>query len=221
MRLSLLLIAMASATTLAAPVTFVKVYTDAAEVLQWSDVSGQLTGTRQLVYREGNPPVFKTQNATFTGTRSGNTISLKFTSSFLGYTDTRILLGTLAGNNLTLAQPSSGGGISSVMYTKSSSEAYNQAVQRLYTQVLTERTALAQAEQKRAAQQAKINAQTRIISDADQAGHRAIENAQSLASDLTDSAKDLQSTAQGFLKDLERLQKDQKNSSGMQRTQRI
>ncbi|GGR17472.1 hypothetical protein [Deinococcus ruber] len=193
----------------AAPVTFVKVYSDGVELLQWTGTQTTLIGTWQLVYTTGTPPTLHVQNDTFSGTRTGATVSLKFTHSLLGSTETQIWNGTLQGTTLTLNRPLSQGGLASIVFQKSSPDAYNAAVAQLRTAVQRQQDQAQAAAQTQAQQQTQIDAQTRAVRDINNHAADALQRTQDVLSTLRDDQRDLTQAARAFPKDLASLQHDQ------------
>ncbi|MBB5235938.1 hypothetical protein [Deinococcus budaensis] len=208
MRVLSLLLVLGSAT--AAPVTFTKTYNNAVEVLQWTDNQGALSGTYQQVLRtDSRPPTLKTTNATFTGTRTGSTVTLRFSQSFLGFTDIRIWTGTLSGDTLKLTWPLAAGGLNTVVYTRSSANSYNAAVTRLSREVDAARSGFAQQQEQERAERAAVQAQTQAVEAADRAARRALEDAATLTGELQDGTRDLEAAVELLEKDLASLRKDQ------------
>lgn len=201
--LSLLL----SSVALAAPVTFVKTYSDGAEVVQWVEQGGQLSGTWQIVYLSGQPASLKSSNQTFTGTRSGNTVNLKLTTTLLGSIDTKIWSGTLAGQTLTLNRPAQTG-ISQTVFTKSSVEAYNKAVAQLSTVGQQQQQAAREQAQAAAAQQARIQEQNRMVNQVNSAASEALSQAGNLLADLQGDVTEIEDVIRLYQQNLDELRQD-------------
>ncbi|GGB70626.1 hypothetical protein [Deinococcus soli (ex Cha et al. 2016)] len=206
--LSLLLLLGSSA--LAAPVVFVKTYVDGAELLQWTEgPGGQLSGTYQLVAITEQGTRLSTQNAAFTGIRQGGAVSVKFTQTVLGTSSTILWTGTLAAQTLTLNRPQSAG-IAFVTFTKGSLAAYNSAVARFQVQVQRQHKAAQQAVQERAAQQAKVEAQTRAVRETNADAAAALSTAAQLRHDVQDDLRALSDVSALFRNDLASLETDQR-----------
>lgn len=196
-----------SGPTLAAPAVFVKTYADAAEVVQWVEQAGQLTGTWQIVSLSGQPATLKSNNQTFTGTRTGSNVSLKFTTTILGSIDTKVWSGTLAGPNLTLNRPAQTG-ITQTVFTKSSVEAYNKAVAQLTAIAQKQQQAARAQAQAAAAQQARIDEQNRAVNEVNRAASQALNRAMSLLADFKTDVTDLADVTRLYQENLADLRRD-------------
>ncbi|PNY79205.1 hypothetical protein, partial [Deinococcus koreensis] len=173
-----------SPSALAAPVAHVKLYSNGTEIVQWTDTNGRLSGTYQVVLAGETLQKIASRNATFSGTRQGSTVTLWFSTTVFGSTDTAVWTGTLAGSNLTLNRPLSTG-IERVTLTKSTVEAYNAAVAEL---------------------QAQVDAQTSAVREINAAAAELLRRAQTVWRELTQRAvRDLQSAAALFEQDLAAL----------------
>lgn len=188
----------------AAPVTFVKLYSDGAEIIQWVEQDGQLSGSTQFAYLQGEPPVLKVNGQAFTGVRQGNAVSLNFSSSFLGITDTQVWTGTLAGNALKLNRPVQGGGIGEVVLSSTNVSTYNSALEKLKTYAAGQQ----QVAQAAAADRAEVERQTRNISDADNRARRALSDASYLLSSLESHPKELKDAGKLFEDGLKEFSED-------------
>lgn len=176
MRTLMVLLALGSAA--AAPATFVKTYSNATQVLQWTEVDGRLTGTFQQVFRTAaTPPTLKVTTLPFIGTRRGNTFTFQFTQSALGFTDTKNWTGTLSGSTLSVTVPSERGGLTTTAYTRSSADAYNAAVKTLTAQVTAARTLFEQQDAQRRADAAAVQAQTTAVTRLNSAAADALYDA--------------------------------------------
>lgn len=176
MRTLVVFLALGSAA--AAPATFVKTYSNATHVLQWTEADGQLTGTFQQVYRTAaNPPELKVTTLPFTGTRRSTTFTFQFNQSVLGFTDTRNWTGTLSGTTLTVTVSAGQGGLTTMAYTRSSTDAYNAAVKNLTAQVTAARTLFQQQDTQRRADASALQAQTTAVTQLNRAATQALEDA--------------------------------------------
>lgn len=205
------LLLLTSGSALAAPQVFFKQYADGVELFQWNEgAGGQLTGTYQLVYANAAFTQLTTYNEAFTGTRKGGALSLKFTRSFLGISDTTVWTGTLNGATLTLNRPRASGaaGFDSTAFSKSTLTAYNQAVTQLTAQAQAKRLAAQQEAQRQAAQQATIDAQTRAVRDTNREAERALSDTTGLLRELQAVQTELGSAATQFRDDLAAMHKD-------------
>ncbi len=98
---------------------------DRVEFIQWIDASGQLRGQVQLVYLpDGGSFAVLTQNYPFTGTHSGNDVSLSVDQS--GHQSVT-WTGSIAGDALVLISPATSGLLQTTTYHQSTVDAYNQA----------------------------------------------------------------------------------------------
>lgn len=194
----------------AAPVTFTKTYSNAVEVLQWTETQGRLTGTyQQVLGTSSQPPALKTTTAPFAGTRSGSTVTLTFTQGFLDYTDTRIWTGTLSGNSLKITWPLASGGLNAVSYMRSTPEAYNAAVAGLSQAVDAARTQFTQQQEMERAERSVIETQTRTVREADRTARGALDDAATLTRELQAGIEDVADAVKLLEKDLASHRKDQ------------
>ena len=193
----------------AAPVTFVKLYSNAAQVLQWTEASGNITGTFQQVFQtDTRLPELQTTTQTFTGLRSENTFTFQFSQSLLGFTDTRIWTGTLNGNTLNVTAPATQGGLNTVAYTRSTTDAYNAAVKTLTTQVTAARTQFEQQEAQRRTDEAIVRAQSDAVSQMNWKAAQALNDAKRLQSTTERLSDRLTSFRERLPDDLDRVVED-------------
>lgn len=175
--------------------SFVGTASNAAILVQWTRSAGQLTGELQqaLLDGSGSTEQVSSQSEAFTGTISGNSVTLSLNQGLGSVTD---LTGTLDGQQLDLNYPGQGGGVITIQMAPGGPPDFNADLSNLQGQA---RQARNQAAQQQAAQQ-QANS---VASDAQSASNdlSTLQNSEhdatgtdSVVADLAHMRKDLGQT---------------------------
>ena len=187
------------------PASYLGASSSQIDFIQWQASSGgALQGTLTADMLTGSAPAetLAVNNASFTGTLRGTSVTLSFSGLFFGQS---FIYGTLNGTTLTLRVPQSDGTIQAATFARSGVAAYNKAVASLHTRIrqanLLARQAQAQQQQQQANAQAEQGAQNDLST---------LQQDASFSSDLSALSSDVQSAGS----DLGTLKSDAAQGAG-------
>lgn len=148
--------------------SYIVIYTNRVELIQWTSSQGQVIGSVQEVYTPpGEPYNIETVNASFRGIQQGNQISITFPvlGNFSGETWT----GQAAWGTLKLAVPLSNGQEQVVRFNSGTVEQYNGLAAEFRNHIASaaahHRAALGEQRRLASQQQAVVNANSDLLDD--------------------------------------------------------